>query len=184
LGIVAEFMPSKEDAATVQKAMILRGQLTFLEDQEDNSDGYTGPDAKGNMVTWPQSEVRRMLRGVRREFEDIGADAKAIEREANRKLNEVLAIGKAAIKAGWKPGQATTTVASPGARTTTNTAIPSGVRTGGAPAGASGGAGKSSSVTRSPSRASTSVVPTNREDLAESLGAKLMSPMAGSTRGR
>lgn len=179
LGIVAEFIPSKEDAAIVQKARVLRGQLTFLEHQEDNPDGYNGPDANGTMVAWPQSEVRRMLRGAWREYDDLSGDAKAIEREANLKLNEVLAVGKAALKAGWKPGQP----AAAAPTKITAKAIPTGVRTGGAPAGTTGGAGKGASVTRVPSRGSDSL-PTTREDLAESLGASLMSTTSSAVRRR
>jgi hypothetical protein len=119
-GVLPELI-DKADAAQIVEFRAAKANAEALESWlEDNPD----PDATmtlnvgGTQRECKRSEVATFRRQWKAKLDQLGEDAPAKIREARQKTREVLTLGLAALKAGWKPGaKAATPAADKGAAT-------------------------------------------------------------------
>jgi hypothetical protein len=105
-GVLPELL-DKETATMISDWRTAKDQTNtleaWLEDHSDPDDTMT-LDAGGQQREYKRSEVAALKRQWKARMEATGEEAPARIREARQKTREVLALGLAALKAGWKPG--------------------------------------------------------------------------------
>ena len=94
-------MLSKDLAAAIKRrgenAMLITRYEDWLDD-EDNEELQIGDE------TWSRKKVRARLRELREENASLERRHGGEEEKLRRQVKELFELGKAALKAGWKPG--------------------------------------------------------------------------------
>lgn len=98
LGLLAEFVTPEEGKA-IARARELRANLTWC---KNHRQGYQGTGKNDEDMS--PDEVASLRDKIEEALEQVGDTARSAQARVKGELKELLDLGRAAKKAGWKPG--------------------------------------------------------------------------------